>query len=182
MSRVGRQPIPVPDSVEISVQGSRVRVKGPKGELEQEFRTDMRIELADGEVRVHRPTDQPRHRSLHGLTRSLIANMVQGVAEGFERALEIHGVGYRAEKRGRDLRLQLGFSHPVTFEAPPGIEFTLDSPTVIRVHGIDKRLVGEVAASLRQIRPPEPYKGKGVRYLDERVRRKAGKATAAGAM
>jgi large subunit ribosomal protein L6 len=182
MSRVGRQPIPVPDGVEVKIDGRSVSVKGPRGQLESSFDPEMEIEISDGELLVKRPTDRPRHRSLHGLTRSLLANMVEGVTAGFERTLEIHGVGYKAEKRGQGLLLQLGFSHPVEFPAPEGIDFTLDSPTLIRVGGIDKQLVGEVAARIRQIRPPEPYKGKGVRYLNEHVRRKAGKATAGGAM
>ncbi len=179
MSRVGRQPIPVPDGVEVKIDGARVSVKGPKGQLESSFDPEIQIALADGVVNVTRPTDQPRHRSLHGLTRSLVANMVEGVTDGFERILEIHGVGYKAEKRGNGLVLQLGFSHPVEFPAPKGIEFALDSPTLIKVHGIDKQMVGEVAARIRQVRPPEPYKGKGVRYQNEHVRRKAGKAAAA---
>lgn len=181
MSRVGRQPISVPDGVEVKVDGSSVSVKGPRGQLERSFDPEMKIELSDGVLQVARPTDQPRHRSLHGLTRSLLANMVQGVTEGFERVLEIHGVGYKAEKSGNGLVFQLGFSHPVDFPAPDGIEFQLDSPTLVRVQGIDKQLVGEIAARIRQIRPPEPYKGKGVRYQNEHVRRKAGKATV-GAM
>ena len=182
MSRVGRQPIPVPDGVEVKIDGASVSVKGPKGRLERSFDPEMQIEMSDGVVVVTRPTDQPRHRSLHGLTRSLLANMVEGVTGGFERILEIHGVGYKAEKRGNGLVFQLGFSHPVDFPAPEGIEFTLDSPTLVRVQGIDKQLVGEIAARIRQIRPPEPYKGKGVRYQNEHVRRKAGKAAAVGAM
>ncbi len=179
MSRVGKQPIQVPAGVEVKIDGSGVSVKGPKGQLARSFDPEMQIELSDGFVTVTRPTDQPRHRSLHGLTRSLLANMVEGVTDGFERTLEIHGVGYKAEKRGNGLVLQLGFSHPVDFPAPEGIEFVLDSPTLVKIQGIDKQMVGEVAARIRQIRPPEPYKGKGVRYQGEHVRRKAGKATAA---
>jgi len=182
MSRVGRQPIPVPSGVEVKIEGSSVSVKGPKGQLERSFDPEMEIAMSDGVVTVTRPTDQPRHRSLHGLTRSLLANMVEGVTDGFERTLEIHGVGYKAEKRGNGLVFQLGFSHPVDFPAPDGIEFALDSPTLVKVQGIDKQMVGEVAARIRQIRPPEPYKGKGVRYQNEHVRRKAGKAAATGAM
>lgn len=181
MSRVGRQPIQVPDGVEVKIDGSTVSVKGPKGALESSFDPEMQLGLSDGTLTVQRPTDQPRHRSLHGLTRSLLANMVLGVTVGFERTLEIHGVGYKAEKRGDGLVLQLGFSHPVEFPAPEGIAFALESPTLIKVQGTDKQLVGEVAARIRQIRPPEPYKGKGVRYQNEHVRRKAGKATAASA-
>ena len=182
MSRVGKLPIPLPKGVEVKIDGARVSVKGPKGKLEFTFDPEMTIALDNADLTVSRPTEQPRHRALHGLTRSLLANMVEGVTEGFEKTLEIHGVGYKAEKRGKRLMLQLGFSHPVDFPAPDGIEFALESPTLIKVQGIDKQLVGEVAARIRQIRPPEPYKGKGVRYQNEHVRRKAGKSTAGGAM
>jgi large subunit ribosomal protein L6 len=144
------------------------------------FDRHMRVRVEDGTVFVERPGDQARYRALHGLTRSLLANMVEGVTEGFERALEIHGVGYRAEKRGKALLLNVGFSHTVEIPPPAGIEFELDSPTLIRVRGIDKQLVGQTAAEIRQVRPPEPYKGKGIRYQGEEVRRKAGKATAGG--
>ncbi len=178
MSRIGKLPIPVRDGVEVHIDGSSVTVKGPKGELTRRFDPDMTIALEDGEVRVSRPTDVGRHRALHGLTRSLIANMVQGVSEGFERVLEIHGVGYRAEMKGSALVLSLGFSHPVEMSPPEGVEVALDSPTVVRVRGIDKEKVGQLAAEIRKVRPPEPYKGKGVRYRGEHVRRKAGKATA----
>jgi len=180
MSRVGKLPVPVPEGVEVRVDGSRVSVKGPKGSLEQSFDPDMGIELVDGEVRVTRPTNQVRHRSLHGLTRSLIANMVEGVTEGFRRSLEIQGVGYRAEKRGRNLVLNVGFSHPVEFDVPEGIEIEVENPTLLHVSGADKQLVGEVAAEIRHVRPPEPYKGKGIRYVGEQVRRKAGKAAVGG--
>ena len=177
MSRIGRQPIPVPDGVQVAIDGPAVTVKGPRGELESRFDPQMEIRLEDGQVTVARPTDQPTHRALHGLTRSLIANMVTGVSEGYEKVLEIHGVGYRAEQKGVGLVLTVGFSHPVPIDAPDGIELGLDSPTVIRVKGIDKQKVGQVAAEIRRVRPPEPYKGKGIRYRDEYVRRKAGKAT-----
>lgn len=180
MSRVGKLPIPLPEGVQVEVDGARVTVKGPRGELGRTFEREMRIEVADGEVRVRRPGDGARHRALHGLTRSLLANMVEGVTDGFERTLEIHGVGYRAEKRGKNLVLNVGFSHPVEVEAPEGIELVVESPTLVRVRGIDKQLVGQTAADIRQVRPPEPYKGKGIRYQDEHVRRKAGKATAGG--
>jgi large subunit ribosomal protein L6 len=176
MSRIGKQPIAVPSDVEVSVDGSRVAVKGPKGQLEQSFHPDMRILLEDGTIRVERPSDERDHRSLHGLTRSLIANMVEGVTNGYEKRLEIVGVGYRATMKGSDLELALGFSHPVPVQAPPGIEFELPAPTRIVVRGIDKQLVGEVAANIRKIRKPEPYKGKGIRYEGEYVRKKAGKA------
>lgn len=178
MSRIGRLPIPVPDGVEVEITGSHVVVKGPKGGLSRSFDPDMEIELAEGQVRVTRPSDQPRHRALHGLTRSLISNMVDGVTGGFEKILEIHGVGYRAQKAGSSLVLNVGFSHTVEIEPPEGVEFTLDSPTLIRVKGIDKEKVGQMAAEIRKVRPPEPYKGKGIRYRGEYVRRKAGKATA----
>jgi large subunit ribosomal protein L6 len=182
MSRVGKLPVVIPDGVEVRVDGARVAVKGPKGELERSFDPEIQIEIEDGEIRVRRPTDQPRHRALHGLTRSLINNMVLGVTEGFRRSLEIHGVGYRAEKRGRNLTLNVGFSHPVQFEVPEGIEIEVENPTLVHVTGADKQLVGEVAAEIRLVRPPEPYKGKGIRYVGEQVRRKAGKAAVGGAM
>ena len=180
MSRVGKQSIPIPEKVEVRVEGSRVHVKGPRGELTRDFDPDMEIAREDGELWVRRPTDQARHRALHGLTRSLLANMVVGVTEGYERALEIHGVGYRAEKRGTTLVLNVGYSHSVEIEAPEGIQLDLESPTQIVVRGTDKQLVGQVAADIRQVRPPEPYKGKGIRYRGEQVRRKAGKATVGG--
>lgn len=177
MSRIGRQPIPVPEGVEVAIDGADVRVKGPKGELEFRFAPQMEIELEDGEVTVRRPTDEPKNRALHGLTRSLLANMVTGVSEGYEKVLEIHGVGYRAEQKGKALVLNVGYSHQVNIQPPDGIELSLDSPTVIRVKGIDKQQVGQTAAEIRQVRRPEPYKGKGIRYRGEYVRRKAGKAT-----
>lgn len=178
MSRIGKLPIPVPDGVEVRVDGSSVTVKGPKGELRRSFDPDMSMSVEDGEVRVTRATDAARNRALHGLTRSLIANMVVGVSEGYERALEIHGVGYRAEQRGNALVLNVGFSHPVEIKPPEGVEVTAETPTLIRVKGIDKEKVGQLAAEIRMVRPPEPYKGKGIRYQGEYVRRKAGKATA----
>ncbi|MFN2591072.1 MAG: 50S ribosomal protein L6 [Actinomycetota bacterium] len=181
MSRIGKQPIAVPSGVEVEVDGSRVAVKGPRGRLERVFHDDMRITLEDGTLAVTRPSDERLHRSLHGLTRSLIANMVEGVTGGFEKRLEIVGVGYRAAVKGRDLELALGFSHPVTVTAPEGIDFEVPAPNRITVRGIDKELVGEVAANIRKIRKPEPYKGKGVRYEGEYVRKKAGKAAKGGA-
>jgi len=177
VSRIGRMPISVPSGVEVKVDGSTVSVKGPRGELARRFDADMAIALEDGVVSVSRPTDQARHRALHGLTRSLINNMVVGVSEGYEKVLEIHGVGYKAEQRGKALVLSVGFSHTVEMNPPEGVEFSLDSPTVLRVKGIDKEKVGQVAAEVRKVRPPEPYKGKGIRYQGEHVRRKAGKAT-----
>lgn len=170
----------IPEGVDVTVDGSEVTVKGPRGELADRFHPDMEIVREDGEIVVRRPTDQARHRAIHGLTRSLIANMMVGVTEGYQKSLEIHGVGYRAEKRGRNLVLHVGFSHPVEMEVPEGIEIEVESPTSLHVRGADKQLVGEVAAEIRQVRPPEPYKGKGIRYADEHVRRKAGKATAGG--
>jgi len=164
--------------VDVSIEGVRVSVKGPRGELQGSFDPDLTIEQSDGVLQVSRPSDAPRHRSVHGLTRSLIANMVQGVTEGFTRSLEIRGVGYRAEQKGANLSLVVGFSQPVKFDAPAGVTLTVEMPTLIRVGGIDKQMVGEVAAQIRRIRPPEPYKGKGIRYVGERVRRKAGKAAA----
>jgi len=177
VSRIGRMPISVPSGVEVKVDGSTVSVKGPRGELARRFDADMAIALEDGVVSVSRPTDQARHRALHGLTRSLINNMVVGVSEGYEKVLEIHGVGYKAEQSGKALVLSVGFSHTVEMNPPEGVEFSLDSPTVLRVKGIDKEKVGQVAAEVRKVRPPEPYKGKGIRYQGEHVRRKAGKAT-----
>jgi large subunit ribosomal protein L6 len=175
MSRIGRKPIPVPDSVSVEVGPGRVSVKGPKGELAQTLSVDMKVEQADGVVTVARPTDRGEHRALHGLTRSLIANMVEGVTDGFEKRLEIQGVGYRAQLKGKNLEMSLGYSHPVAIEAPEGIEFEVPQPTEIVVRGIDKQLVGQVAADIRKRRPPEPYKGKGIRYSGEHVARKVGK-------
>jgi large subunit ribosomal protein L6 len=175
MSRIGRQPIAVPDGVEVNVSASEVTVKGPKGELAQSVAGDMKVELADGSVTVERPTDRGEHRALHGLTRSLIFNMVQGVTEGYEKRLEIQGVGYRANLRGNSLELSLGYSHSISVQAPEGIEFEVPQPTEIIIRGIDKQQVGQVAADIRKRRPPEPYKGKGVRYAGEQVTRKVGK-------
>ena len=180
MSRIGRQPISVPTGVEVDIEESRVAVKGPRGTLEQTFHTDMRIVQEDGTLRVERPSDERLHRSLHGLTRTLLANMVQGVTAGFEKRLEIQGVGYRASLKGSDLELLVGYSHPVVFPPPSGIEFEVPSPTRIVVRGNDKQQVGEVAAEIRKVRKPEPYKGKGIRYEGEFVRKKAGKAAKSG--
>jgi large subunit ribosomal protein L6 len=177
MSRIGRKPIPVPTGVTVTIDDAHrvVRVDGPKGQLAERIPRDMVVEQSDGEVTVTRPTDRPQHRALHGLTRSLVANMVQGVTDGFTKNLEIQGVGYRAQKKGSDLELALGYSHPVKVNAPQGIEFDVPQPTRITVRGISKQLVGEVAANIRKQRPPEPYKGKGIRYEGEYVARKVGK-------
>ena len=175
MSRIGRKPIPIPDGVDVAVAPGRVSVKGPKGELAETVSRDMTVSLDDGVVTVARPTDRGEHRALHGLTRSLVANMVEGVTAGFERRLEIQGVGYRARLSGRNLELSVGYSHQVSVEAPDGIEFEVPQPIQIIVRGIDKQLVGEMAARIRRVRPPEPYKGKGIRYAGEQVRRKVGK-------
>ncbi len=177
MSRVGRKPIPIPSGVEVTVEGTLVRVKGPKGTLERRFHPDMKIAVEGNEIRVYRPSDARHHKALHGLTRALIANMVEGVTKGFEKVLEIHGVGYRAQLKGTALELSLGFSHPVVVEPKPGIEFEVQGrQDVIVVRGIDKELVGQQAAEIRALRPPEPYKGKGIRYRGEHVRLKPGKA------
>lgn len=175
MSRIGRKPIPVPEAVTVDISPGSVAVKGPKGELTQGYSQEMAVEQAEGVVTVARPTDRGEHRALHGLTRSLIANMVEGVTEGFEKRLEIQGVGYRAALKGRNLELALGYSHPVSIDAPEGIEFEVPQPTEVIIRGIDKQLVGQVAADIRKRRPPEPYKGKGIRYRDEQVLRKVGK-------
>jgi large subunit ribosomal protein L6 len=175
MSRIGKLPIQIPQGVDIKIDGSLVRVKGPKGELEQKISPDLEFEREDSTLRVKRPTDRKDHRALHGLTRTLIYNMVVGVTEGFEKRLEIQGVGYRAQLKGKALELALGYSHPVKVDAPEGIEFEVPLPTQVVVRGIDKQAVGEVAARIRKTRPPEPYKGKGVRYAGEHVPRKVGK-------
>src|SRR4051794_2666755 len=175
MSRIGKQPIPVPGGVTVSVDPGVVRVNGPRGELQQEIPRAMEVVQEDGQLLVRRPTDRAEHRALHGLTRSLVANMVEGVTNGFEKRLEIQGVGYRAQLRGRDLELALGYSHPVSVAAPEGIEFEVPVPTRVVVRGIDKQVVGEIAANIRKKRPPEPYKGKGIRYEGEYVQRKVGK-------
>jgi large subunit ribosomal protein L6 len=175
MSRIGKQPIPVPDGVEVTIEPELVRVKGPKGELAERVSREIAIEQSNGELIVTRPTDRGEHRALHGLTRSLIFNMVEGVTNGYEKRLEIQGVGYRAQLQGRKLVLALGYSHPVELEAPEGIDFEVPAPTRIVVRGISKQAVGEVAANIRKRRPPEPYKGKGIRYEGEYVARKVGK-------
>lgn len=175
MSRVGKQPIPIPQGVEVDIQGNLVTVKGPKGQLTKELHPEMSISKENGQIRVTRPSDQPRHRALHGLTRSLVANMVYGVSKGYEKGLELVGVGYRAAKQGRKLVLTVGYSHPVEIEPEEGIELEVPAPNKVVVKGIDKERVGAVAANIRAIRPPEPYKGKGIKYENEVIRRKAGK-------
>lgn len=169
-------PIPVPSAVQVHIAGSQVTVRGPRGELSRQFDPDLRIELSDGQITVSRPSDQPRHRALHGLTRSLLANIVAGVSQGFSRELELVGVGYRAQMQGDKLVLSVGFSRPVEISPPPGIQLGVEGSSKVIVSGIDKELVGQVAADIRCVRPPEPYKGKGIRYADEHIRRKAGKA------
>ena len=175
MSRIGRQPIEVPSSVSIAVSPGRVMVNGPLGELSQQVPGRMKVEQEDGTITVTRPTERGDDRALHGLTRTLIANMVEGVTNGFSKRLEIQGVGYRASLRGVDLELNVGFSHPVVLKAPQGITFEVPTPTEVIVKGIDKQQVGQIAAEVRKVRPPEPYKGKGIRYEGEYVRRKVGK-------
>jgi large subunit ribosomal protein L6 len=175
MSRIGRKPIPVPSGVTVSISPEEVRVNGPRGELAERIPRDITVEQEGEELVVRRPTDRGEHRALHGLTRSLVANMVEGVTSGYQKVLEIQGVGYRAQMRGRDLELALGFSHPVPVKAPDGIEFEVPQPTRVVVKGISKQLVGETAANIRKKRPPEPYKGKGIRYEGEHVARKVGK-------
>jgi large subunit ribosomal protein L6 len=175
MSRIGRLPIDVPASVDVKVDPGLVTVKGPKGELSQRISSDLSIEREDSQLLVKRPSNRKDHRALHGLTRSLINNMVMGVTEGYEKRLEIQGVGYRAQLRGNGLELAVGYSHPVRIDAPPGIEFEVPLPTQVIVRGIDKQAVGEIAAQIRKVRPPEPYKGKGIRYAGEQVSRKVGK-------
>jgi large subunit ribosomal protein L6 len=176
MSRVGRMPIGVPPQVQIEIEGAHVTVRGPKGELARDLPAEMQIQIEGDRVLVTRPSDEPQHRALHGLTRTLLANMVAGVDTGFTKTLELHGVGYRAQQQGDHVVLTVGFSHPVEKAPPPGVTFEVDGTNRIHVRGIDKERVGQAAAELRAVRPPEPYKGKGIRYAGERVRRKAGKA------
>jgi large subunit ribosomal protein L6 len=173
-------PIPLPDGVEVTQDGSHLRVKGPLGTLERTIHPEMKLEREDGTLRVVRPTDEPRHRALHGLTRTLVNNMVTGVATGFTKNLEINGVGYRAQLQGTKLVLALGYSHPVEVDPPAGIEFRVETPTRLAVFGADKELVGQIAAYIRSQRKPEPYKGKGIKYAGEQILRKAGKAGKVG--
>lgn len=177
MSRVGKKPVTLPKGVQVNLEGHTVKVKGPKGELARAFSPQVSIEVTDDGLVVNRPSDAPTVRALHGTTRALLQNMITGVSDGFSKQIQIEGVGYRAEMKGQQLVMALGFSHPVPVDPPPGISFAVDERTkVITISGIDKELVGQVAADIRGWRPPEPYKGKGLRYVGERVRRKAGKA------
>jgi large subunit ribosomal protein L6 len=177
MSRIGRLPVPVPSGVDVSIDGQAVTVKGPKGQLLHVVAEPIAVaRSAEGSVEVKRPNDERQSRSLHGLTRTLIANMVLGVTQGYEKKMEIHGTGYRVANKGGDLEFALGYSHSITIKAPPGISFIVENPTRFAVQGIDKQLVGEVAANIRKLRKPDPYKGKGVRYAGEQIRRKVGKA------
>jgi large subunit ribosomal protein L6 len=176
MSRIGRLAIPIPSGVDVQIDGSHVVVKGPKGELQRDFAPEMRIVREDGELRVERPSDEKRYKELHGLSRTLLSNMVIGVTTGFRKGLEITGVGYRAQLVGNKLQLNLGYSHPIEIDPPSGVSFEIENPTRLSVVGIDKELVGHIAARVRATRKPEPYKGKGVRYAGEQIRRKAGKA------
>ena len=180
MSRIGRMPIALPQGVEVNQEGRQLTVKGPLGELSRELHPEMKLEREDGELRIVRPSDEPRHRALHGLTRTLVNNMITGVTTGFTKSLEISGVGYRAQLQGTKLVLALGYSHPVEITPPSGIEFRVETPTRLAVFGADKELVGQTAAYIRSRRKPEPYKGKGIRYAGEQILRKAGKAGKVG--
>ena len=179
MSRIGKRPVPLPTGVTATIAGQTITLKGPKGELSRTVHAELRLTLENGEVSVGRPSDEPRHKALHGLTRTLVANMVEGVTKGFTRALEIQGVGYKAEVKPFGVQLVVGYSHPVPYHAPQGIKISVTGNVQVKVEGVDKELVGQVAAELRSIRPPEPYKGKGIRYVGEQVRRKAGKTAQA---
>jgi len=178
MSRIGKKPVAVPKGVAIDLQGSTVAVKGPRGELRRTLHSEMKLALADGRFTVERPSEDKRHKALHGLTRTLVQNMVDGVSKGFSKTLEIQGVGYKAEAKPYGVNLIVGYSHPVKYEAPKGIKISVENNTVVKIEGADKEAVGQVAAELRSVRPPEPYKGKGIRYQGEQVRRKAGKTGA----
>ncbi|MDH4044816.1 MAG: 50S ribosomal protein L6 [Gemmatimonadota bacterium] len=178
MSRIGRKPVPVPSGVTVTLDGQAVTVAGPKGTLSRVCHADMRVTLEEGTIVVTRPSDERMHRALHGLTRSLLANMVEGVTQGYRKQLELHGVGYKAEAQAKGVKLVVGLSHSVEFPAPQGVTISVENNTQVKIEGIDKELVGQVAAEIRRVRPPEPYKGKGIRYVGEQVRRKAGKAGA----
>jgi large subunit ribosomal protein L6 len=176
MSRIGKKPVPIPNGVAVTLDGSKITVKGPKGELSRTLPPAMMVSMKDNEVIVERPSDENEHKALHGLTRTLVANMIEGVTKGFAKQLEIIGVGYKAEQRPYGLQLALGFSHPIEYRAPAGIKLTAPQPTQVTIEGANKEMVGQVAAEIRSFRPPEPYKGKGIKYAGEQVRRKAGKA------
>ena len=178
MSRIGRKPVTVPKGVTLDLKGQEVAVKGPKGELRRTLHPEMQLAVADGSFTVARPSEEKRHKALHGLTRTLVQNMVDGVSKGFSKTLEIQGVGYKAEAKPYGVNLIVGFSHPVKYEAPKGIKISVENNTTVKIEGADKEAVGQVAAELRAVRPPEPYKGKGIRYQGEQVRRKAGKTGA----
>jgi len=181
MSRIGKHPVVLPKGVTAKVEGNTIHVKGPKGELERTLHDDMKVSLNEGQILVERPSDEANHKALHGLSRTLVANMVEGVTKGYRKELELIGVGYKADQRPYGLQLALGFSHPVKYEAPTGIKLSAPQPTMIVIEGANKEVVGQVAAEIRSIRPPEPYKGKGIKYVGEQIRRKAGKAGKAGA-
>ena len=176
MSRIGKNPIAVPKGVTITIEGNRIKVKGPKGELQRAIAPDLKVVYENDQVTVTRPSDEAKHKALHGLSRTLVANMIEGVTTGFKKQLEIVGVGYKAEARPYGLQLALGFSHPVEYRAPEGIKLSAPAPTSVVIEGANKEVVGQVAAELRSLRPPEPYKGKGIKYVGEQIRRKAGKA------
>jgi large subunit ribosomal protein L6 len=179
MSRIGKKPVPLPTGVSAKIEGQTITIKGPKGEVHRAVHPELTVTLADNTVVVTRPSDESRHKALHGLTRTLVANMVEGVTKGYGKTLEIQGVGYKAEIKPFGVQLVVGFSHPVPYHAPQGIKISVDNNTLVKVEGVDKELVGQVAAELRAVRPPEPYKGKGIRYQGEQVRRKAGKTAQA---
>jgi large subunit ribosomal protein L6 len=176
MSRIGKHPVAVPNGVTVTIEGNTLKVKGPRGELTRTFHPDMKLTVKDGNVTVERPSEESKHKALHGLSRTLVSNMVEGVTKGYQKQLDIVGVGYKAEARPYGLQLALGFSHPVEYRAPEGIKLTAPVPTQILIDGANKEIVGQVAAELRSLRPPEPYKGKGIKYAGEQIRRKAGKA------
>ncbi len=176
MSRIGKHPVAVPNGVTVTIEGNTMKVKGPRGELTRTFHPDMKLTMDNGNVTVERPSDDSKHKALHGLSRTLVSNMVEGVTKGYQKQLDIVGVGYKAETRPYGLQLALGFSHPVEYRAPEGIKLTAPVPTQILIDGANKEIVGQVAAELRSLRPPEPYKGKGIKYAGEQIRRKAGKA------
>lgn len=178
MSRIGKRPVIVPKGVTVELTNNTVVVKGPKGELRRDLHPEMQVALADGQVTVTRPSDEKRHKALHGLTRTLVQNMVDGVSTGYKKTLELQGVGYKAESKPYGVNLVVGYSHPVEFKAPEGIKIVVENPTTVRIEGANKEIVGQVAAEIRLVRPPEPYKGKGIRYQGEQVRRKAGKTGA----